>query len=130
METKTLKQLKGSEVHSILAAVFEVMEMAQFEPQRDASIMMAQEQKEEQPERWKVVFMKKNTSLDELNMVKRQLGGNFSVGIAAGTKQAALAISIEGRSTEFLGLLARKPFFSQTQQGATQHLTPSKDENG
>lgn len=66
METKTLKQMKGSEVHRIVAAVLEVMEKAQFDTSVDVALQLA-DAKEDGSENWKMVFQKRETSLDELN---------------------------------------------------------------
>ena len=129
METKTLKQMRASEIHRIVAAVLEVIEKAQFEPQVDVALQVCEnkEADKEQPEKWKMVFMKKNTNLDELIAIKSELGSNFSVKIDAKDK-TALSISIEAPSNDFVTLLNKKPgqgaagrtIFDSTQQPAEQ----------
>ena len=104
MGTKTLNQMKASEVHRIVAAVLEVIEKAQFEPQVDVALQVCKVEKEEQQEVWKMVFQKKSTDLDELNAIKSELGKNFSVKIDTKDK-AALLISIEAPSEDFVALI-------------------------
>lgn len=106
MEMKTLNQMKGSEIHRIIAAVLEVMEKAQFEPQGNVSLDLVKTD-ENISERWKMVFQKKNTNLDELNGIKNELGKNFAVNIEA-KDRSALLIGVEAPSTDFVALL-RKP---------------------
>lgn len=107
METKTLKQMKGSEVHRIVAAVLEVMEKAEFDTSVDVTLQQA-DTKENEPERWKMVFQKKNTTLDELNVIKVELGKNFRIAIGAKDK-SALLVSIEAPANDFIVLAERKP---------------------
>jgi len=117
METKTLKQMKASEVHRIVAAVLEVIEKAQFEPQVDVALQVCENKdaKDDVAEKWKMVFQKKDTNLEELNAIKSELGNNFSVNI--GTKdKTALLISIEAPSGDFIALLQKKP----------SHVTPGR----
>ena len=123
METKTLNQMRASEVHRIVAAVLEVIENAQFEPQVDVALQVCEskEAKEEQPEKWKMVFQKRNTDLDELNAIKGELGKNFTVRIATKDKSAIL-ISIEAPSGDFVALLQKKP--SHATQGRTMFDNP------
>ena len=110
METKTLKQMKASEIHRIVAAVLEVVEKAGFEPQVDVTLQLCKEKeaKEEQSEKWKMAFQKENTNLDELNAVKGELGANFKVIIEAKDK-TSLLISIEAPSEDFIALLQKRP---------------------
>lgn len=129
METKTLNQMKASEVHRIVAAVLEVIEKANFEPQVDVALQVCdkKDDKEEQQERWKMVFLKKDTDLDELNAIKGELGNNFTVKI--GTKdKAALLISIEAPSVDFISLLQKKHGSAAT--GRTMFDSPGQQGEG
>ncbi len=112
METKTLNQMKGSEIHRIVAAVFEVIEKAQFEPQVDAKLQSAAKPEEGQPERWKILFQKKNSNIDELNMIRKELGSSFSINLSA--KKDEMQICIEASSTDFITLLQKKAAQSPT----------------
>ena len=107
METKTLKQMKGSEIHRIVAAVLEVMEKAQFDTQVDVALQLA-DAMDDGTENWKMVFQKKETSLDELNGIKGELGKNFSVTIGTKDKTALLVI-IKAPAGDFVTLAQRKP---------------------
>lgn len=106
MEVKTLNQMKGSEIHRIVAAVFEVIEKAQFEPQVDAKLQASGKPEEDQPERWMILFQKKNSNLDELNMIRKELGSNFAINLSA--KKDEIQISIEASCTDFITLLQKK----------------------
>lgn len=123
METKTLKQMKGSEIHRIVAAVLEVMEKAQFDTQVDVALQLA-DTKEDGAEDWKMVFQKKETSLDELNGIKGELGKNFSVTIGTKDKTALLVI-IKAPAGDFVALAQRKPTAipSRTMFDNQQHNT-------
>ena len=103
METVTLKQMRASEVHRIVAAVLEVMEKAQFEPKVDVELQEAGK-----PENWKMVFQKKNSNLDELNNIKNELGKNFNVCLEPKDK-TTLTIIIEAPCEDFISLLKKKP---------------------
>lgn len=98
---QTLKQRKASEIHRIIAAVLEVMEKAQFEPQVDAAL-----QQTEDPNKWKMVFTKKDTSLDELTLIKNELGKDFNVKIMP-KNNSLISIGIEASCEEFESLLHR-----------------------
>ena len=112
METKTLNQMKGSEIHRIVAAVFEVIEKAQFEPKVDATLQSTGKPEEGQPERWNILFQKKNSNIDELNMIRKELGSNFAINLSA--KKDEMQISIEASSTDFITLLQKKAAQSPT----------------
>ena len=73
METKTLNQMKGSEIHRIVAAVFEVIEKAQFEPKVDATLQSTGKPEEGKPERWNILFQKKNSSTLPLTSLLRRM---------------------------------------------------------
>lgn len=102
METVTLNEIKGSEYYRIVAAVLEVVEKALTEPQRDVTI----QQSTTDTDNWKMVFVKKNSSLDELNSIKQELGKNFSVNIQPKDK-GTLMISVEAPSEDFYKLLSK-----------------------
>lgn len=102
MEQKTLKQMKASEVHRIVAAVLEVMEKAQFEPQVDVTL-----EETKDSEKWKMDFPKKTSTLQELKGIKEELGKNFDVIISAKSKDA-LIVSIEAQMSDFVSLLQRE----------------------
>ncbi len=112
METKTLNQMKGSEIHRIVAAVFEVIEKAQFEPKVDATLQSTGKPEEGKPERWNILFQKKNSNIDELNMIRKELGSNFAINLSA--KKDEMQISIEASSTDFITLLQKKAAQSPT----------------
>lgn len=100
---ETLKEMKGSEFHKIVAAVLEVVEKALTEPQKDVTI-----QETSVPNVWKMVSLKGTTSLDELNGIKTELGKNFSVTVAPKSAQM-LVITIEAANNDFMELLKRQP---------------------
>ena len=112
METKTLNQMKGSEIHRIVASVFEVIEKAQFEPQVDAKLQSVEKPEEGKPEKWMILFQKKNSNIDELNMIRKELGNNFAINLYA--KKDVMQISIEASCTDFITLLQRKGSHSST----------------
>lgn len=98
MEKVTLKEMKSSDYHRIVAQVLEIVEKTQFNPDRDVKIMEADNE-----DIWKMVFQKKDTSLAELEDIKKQLGNNFLVNISAKDK-TTLLISIEAPSDDFVRL--------------------------
>lgn len=102
MEQKTLKQMKGSKVHKIVAAVLEVMEKAGFETQMDVKL-----QETDDAGKWKMGFEKKNTDLNELNSIQRELGNNFAVFISP-RNQTTILISIEAPTDDFIALIQSK----------------------
>jgi len=108
MEQKTLKQMKASEVHRIVAAVLEVMEKAQFEPSVDVTL-----EETKDPEKWKMDFQKKSSSLQELKGIKEELGKNFNVNIFPKSKEA-LVVSIEAQMDDFVTLLHREELPSRS----------------
>ena len=103
MENKTLKQMKASEIHRIMAQVLEIVEKAQFTPQVDVGIKECSDH----PEKWKMVFLKNNTSLEELTGLKNKLGQNFNVNVAPRDK-SMLLITIEAPSADFVALNQQK----------------------
>jgi len=111
METKTLNEMKGSEIHRIIAAVLEVIEKAGFETRKDADLQEAGT-----PESWKMVFYKKNTNLDELNGVKKELGKNFAVNVQPKDK-TTLSVIVEAPSGDFITLSQRKQLAQPVQPG-------------
>lgn len=122
METVTLKQMRASEVHRIVAAVLEVMEKAQFEPKVDVEL-----QETDKPENWKMVFQKKCSNLNELNNIKNELGKNFNVCLEPKDK-TSLTIIVEAPSEDFISLLKKKPvtpartiFGNNEQKGSNGH---------
>lgn len=99
MESKSLNEMKASEVYRITAAVLEIIEKAQFKTTMDAHIQEAGK-----PERWKMVFTKDSTNLDELNCIRGELGKDFSVNVTPKDK-TMLVISIEASTDDFKGLI-------------------------
>ena len=97
MEQNKLKQMKASEVHRIMATVLATAEKASFSPSADVNI-----QEVGQTDRWRMVFTKKSTTLDELTNLRKELGQNFQVNVAP-----MLQISIEAPSSDFAGLLQK-----------------------
>lgn len=91
--------MKGSEVHKMVAAVLEVMEKAQFESQVNVNI-----EESDDPSRWMMSFLKKTTSLNELEDVKNELGENFTIKVAPRDK-SSVTVVLEAPSTAFIGLL-------------------------
>ena len=108
---KTLKQMKGSEIHRIVAAVLEVMEKVLVEPQVDATLQEAGTAENGQ-EKWKMVFQKKDTSMEELNNIKTELGSNFSIQILPRDK-ACLQMVISAEADNFAALLQKRAAPSQ-----------------
>lgn len=106
METKTLNQMKGSEIHRIVAAVFEVIEKAQFEPKVDATLQSTGKPEDGLPERWRILFQKKSTTIDELNMIRKELGNDFTINLSV--EKGELKITIEASSNDFIALLQKK----------------------
>lgn len=102
METKTLKSMKGSDIHKIIAAVLEIMEKVNVPNLVDAKL---QTDKEDESI-WKMDFQKKETNLDELTTIKNELGSNFSVNISSNSK--SLLISVVAKSDDFISLLEKK----------------------
>lgn len=102
MEAKKLSELKGSEIHKIVAAVLEVMEKAGFES--DVNVTL-EETKEENV--WSMVFNKKSCTLAELLRVKNELGENYEITILPPKKQAVF-ISIQAPSQDFINKLGGK----------------------
>jgi hypothetical protein len=98
--------MKGSEIHRIVAAVFEVIEKAHFEPKVDATLQSTGKPEEGQPERWNILFQKKNCNIDELNMIRKELGNNFAINLSA--KKDEMQICIEAASDDFITLLQKK----------------------
>lgn len=103
METKTLNEMKGSEIHRIIAAVLEVIEKAGFETRKDADL-----QESDTPESWKMAFCKRSTNLDELNGVKSELGKNFAVKVLPKDK-SGVSVIIEAPTKDFVALLGKQP---------------------
>ena len=118
MANITVDEMKGSEYHRIVAAVLEVMEKALTEPQKDASI-----QESGEPDNWKMTFQKTNTSLEELNAIKNELGQNFKVTLSPRDK-SSLTICIMAPSDDVIALLQKKP------APATYHRTMFDNTNG
>lgn len=94
--------MKASEIHKITAAVLEIIERAQFKTTMDAHIQEAGK-----PERWKMVFTKGDTNLDELSNIRGELGKNFFVNVTPKDK-TMLLISIEAAMDDFKGLILQK----------------------
>lgn len=113
MET-TLKEMKSSDYYKIVAHVLEIVEKAKFNPDKDVKIMES-----ETPENWKMVFQKSDTSLEEMQDIKKQLGGNFNLKVTPKDKNVLL-INIEAPSGEFIRLKDKnsKPsdMFRETEQ--------------
>lgn len=99
METLTLKEINGSEIHKIIAAVLEIMEKLNVPNLVDAKL---QTDKEDEGI-WKMDFQKKDTNLDELTTIKNELGKNFSINISASGK--SVLISVVASGNDFVALL-------------------------
>lgn len=106
METKKLNQMRGSEIHRIVAAVFEVMEKVQVEPNVETKLQLTGKTEEGQPERWKMEFLKKDSSIEELMSIRKELGSDFTIRLSAANK--AILICIEAPATHFITLLQNK----------------------
>ena len=102
MEKLTLNMMKGSEYHRIVAHVLEIVEKTEVKPDKNVEILETGTD-----DKWKIVFPKKDTSLNELQSIKMQLGDNFEVNVAARDKNT-LSISIEAPCDAFVQLL-KKP---------------------
>lgn len=102
MEKISLNTMKSSNYHKIVAHVLEIVEETQFQPNRNVEILES-----ENPDIWKMVFQKKNTSLEELQGIKTKLGTNFSVNIQAKDK-SCISIIIEAPSEDFINLLGKR----------------------
>lgn len=101
MET-TLKTMKCSDVHRIIAAVLEIMEKVNVPNLVDAKL---QTEKEDE-NLWKMDFQKKETNFKELNTIMNELGTNFSVNISVTGKN--LLISVIAKSEDFFSLIQKK----------------------
>lgn len=99
METLTLKEINGSEIHKIIAAVLEIMEKLNVPNLVDAKL---QTDKEDEGI-WKMDFQKKDTNLDELITIKNELGKNFSINISVSGK--SVLISVVASGNDFVALL-------------------------
>ena len=102
METVTLKEMKGSDIHKIIAAVLEIMEKVNVPNLVDAKL---QTDKEDESV-WKMDFQKKETDLEELTTIKNELGKNFLLKISASGKN--ILISVVSQGTDFIALLDKK----------------------
>ena len=100
MENKTLKEMKASEIHRITASVLEIIETAKFTPSVDTRIQECAEQ----PDKWRMAFLKEEVTLDELASVRGQLGEHFSVTVTPKDK-ATLLITVEANSKDFVSLI-------------------------
>jgi hypothetical protein len=99
MESKTLKEMKASEVCKITASVLEIIENAKFVTSMESRIQECADQ----PGRWKIVFQKDSTNLDELVSVKAQLGEHFAINVTPKDK-TTLVVTIEADSKDFMAL--------------------------
>lgn len=102
MEKVTLSSMKASEYHRIVAQVLEIAEKAQFQPDKNVQILETGEDGI-----WRIVLPKKETSLDELQSIKKEFGESFKVNVAAKDK-VSLSISIEAPCDAFMHL-GKKP---------------------
>jgi len=102
MEKVTLNTMLGSDYHRIVAQVLEIVEKTQFKPGKDVNILETGVEGV-----WKIVIPKKDTSLDELQSIKTQLGDSFKVNVAAKDK-VSISISLEAPSEAFMQLV-KKP---------------------
>lgn len=102
METLTLKEMKGSDIHRIIAAVLEIMEKVNVPNLVDAKLQAGKEDESV----WKMDFQKKDTNLDELTTIKNELGKNFSVNISASGKNVLISVVAPG--SDFITLLEKK----------------------
>lgn len=102
METLTLKQMKGSDIHRIIAAVLEIMEKVNVPNLVDVKLQADKEDENI----WKMDFQKKETNLDELTTIKNELGKNFSVNITTSGKSVLIGVVAPGK--DFIALLERK----------------------
>lgn len=112
METMTLKTMKGSDVHRIIAAVLDIMEKVNVPNMADAKL----QPEKENGNLWKMEFQKKETNFDELNTIKNELGKNFFVKISVTGKN--LLISVIATSDDFVSLIQKKG----NEQIPTQHV--------
>lgn len=106
MEKVTLNTMLGSDYHRIVAQVLEIVEKTEFKPGKDVNILETGVEGV-----WKIVIPKKDTSLDELQSIKTQLGGSFNVNVAAKDK-VSISISLEAPSEAFMQLV-KKPLQSR-----------------
>lgn len=97
--TEDLKQLKGSEILKIEAAVLEVMEHVGFDP--EFSQMMLQEAENG---KWMMVFYKKDTSLADLLAARNRLGEHFDMFLEARDKYS-MKIIVVAEADSFITLL-------------------------
>ena len=104
METLTLKEMKGSDIHKIIAAVLEIMEKVNVPNLVDEKLQTDKENEGV----WKMEFQKKETNLDELTTIKNELGKNFSVNISASGKN--ILISIVAPGTDFMTLMEKRQY--------------------
>ena len=100
MENKTLSEMKGSEIHRIVASVLEIMEKAGFSPQVDVKLQEPEEGT------WKMDFAKNNSNLDEMNNIKSELGINFNIDVYPKDAKHVL-ISIVAPSLDFITLIGK-----------------------
>ena len=100
---KDLKEMKSSDYYKIVAHVLEIVEKAGFNPDKDVKIMGS-----DTPENWKIVFQKHDTSLEEMQDIKKQLGGNFDLKVTPKDK-SVLLINIEAPASEFIRLKDKNP---------------------
>ena len=97
-----LNEMRGSQIHRVVAAVLDIMEQAGFETSVDVSLKESKE-----PDQWMMTFEKNSTTLDELAGIRQKLGENFQVIIRTKTKDK-LGIILEAKNVDFLALL-KKP---------------------
>ena len=102
METITLKTMKGSDIHRIIAAVLEIMEKVNVPNLVDAKLQA----EKEDGNVWKMDFQKKETNFDELTTIKNELGKNFFINISVSGKN--VLISVVATSADFISLIQKK----------------------
>ncbi len=102
METTELKMMKGSDIHRIIAAVMEIMEKVNIQPQVDAKLLPEKDDESI----WKMDFIKKETSLDELVSIRKELGNNFKLKILA--KEKNVVISVVANGADFINMMEKK----------------------
>lgn len=102
MEAVALKEMKGSNIHRIIAAVLEIVEKVNIQTNVDTKLVPDKDDENI----WKMDFTKKETNLEELNTIKKELGNSFSVNISS--KDKNVVISIVAPGSEFITLVQKK----------------------
>ena len=102
MATININEMKGSQIHRIVAAVLDVMEQAGFNTSARVDLKEVKD-----TENWMMTFEKNGTSLDELAGIRQNLGTDFQISILPRSKDR-LDIRLEAKNAVFLSLLNKK----------------------